>query len=142
MRLEMLEEAVEVIRLLWQGGMQSHRGRHYTRRQRAHLHAARHSRRRSTSPGFGPKAIDLAARIGDGYCTTSPDADSIERFRANGGERKTVQAGTKVCYGPDRAEAVKTAHRIWPNERCPASWPRCCRPPPTSSRPPSSSPRR
>ena len=28
-RLEMLEEAVEVIRTLWQGGMQSHRGRHY-----------------------------------------------------------------------------------------------------------------
>src|SRR3954465_13378228 len=29
-RLEMLEEAVEVIRLLWQGGEQTHRGRHYT----------------------------------------------------------------------------------------------------------------
>src|SRR3982751_2837682 len=29
-RLEMLEEAVEVIRLLWQGGYQTHRGRHYT----------------------------------------------------------------------------------------------------------------
>jgi G6PDH family F420-dependent oxidoreductase len=29
-RLEMLEEAVEVIRLLWQGGQCSHRGRHYT----------------------------------------------------------------------------------------------------------------
>ena len=29
-RLEMLEEAVEVMRLLWQGGEQTHRGRHYT----------------------------------------------------------------------------------------------------------------
>ena len=28
-RLEMLEEAVAVIRLLWQGGVQSHCGRHY-----------------------------------------------------------------------------------------------------------------
>ena len=28
-RLEMLEEAIEVIRLLWQGGNQSHHGRHY-----------------------------------------------------------------------------------------------------------------
>jgi G6PDH family F420-dependent oxidoreductase len=28
-RREMLEEAVQVIRALWQGGMQSHRGRHY-----------------------------------------------------------------------------------------------------------------
>src|SRR3954469_7966676 len=29
-RLEMLEEAVEVIRLLWEGGYQTHRGKHYT----------------------------------------------------------------------------------------------------------------
>ena len=29
-RLEMLEEAIEVIRLLWQGGYQSHHGTHYT----------------------------------------------------------------------------------------------------------------
>jgi len=29
-RLEMLEEAVEVMRLLWEGGYQTHRGRHYT----------------------------------------------------------------------------------------------------------------
>src|ERR671933_2068594 len=29
-RLEMLEEAIEVMRLLWQGGMQSWRGKHYT----------------------------------------------------------------------------------------------------------------
>lgn len=29
-RLEMLREAIEVIRLLWQGGRQTHRGRHYT----------------------------------------------------------------------------------------------------------------
>ena len=31
-RLEMLEEAVEVMRLLWQGGQRSHRGRHWRRR--------------------------------------------------------------------------------------------------------------
>src|SRR4051794_16068757 len=29
-RLEMLEEAVEVMRLLWQGDYQTHRGKHYT----------------------------------------------------------------------------------------------------------------
>src|SRR5947207_6943002 len=29
-RLEMLEEAVAVIRMLWEGGTQSHHGRHYT----------------------------------------------------------------------------------------------------------------
>ena len=29
-RFEMLEEAIEVIRLLWRGGLQNHRGRYYT----------------------------------------------------------------------------------------------------------------
>jgi G6PDH family F420-dependent oxidoreductase len=29
-RLEMLEEAIEVIRLLWEGGVKDHDGRHYT----------------------------------------------------------------------------------------------------------------
>ena len=29
-RLEMLEEAIEVMRLLWQGDYQTHRGKHYT----------------------------------------------------------------------------------------------------------------
>ena len=29
-RLEMLEEAIEVMRTLWSGGQRSHRGRHYT----------------------------------------------------------------------------------------------------------------
>ena len=28
-RLEMLEEAIDVLRLLWEGGYQSHQGRHY-----------------------------------------------------------------------------------------------------------------
>lgn len=30
-----------------------------------------------------------------------------------------MQAGTKVCFGPDKADAVKTLHRLWPNEALP-----------------------
>jgi G6PDH family F420-dependent oxidoreductase len=116
-RLEMLEEAVEILRLLWQGGMQSHRGRHY-RVSNARIYTLPETPPPIYVSGFGPKSVDLAARIGDGFCTTSPD-DLIQRFRSNGGGDKPVQAGTKVCYGPDRAEAVKTVRRIWPNERLP-----------------------
>src|ERR687884_430304 len=29
-RIELLEESIEVMRLLWEGGEQTHRGRHYT----------------------------------------------------------------------------------------------------------------
>jgi G6PDH family F420-dependent oxidoreductase len=112
-RLEMLEEAIEVIRLLWQGGQQSHRGRHY-RVENAELFDLPDEAPPIIVSGFGPKATDLAARVGDGYATTSPDAELIERFRSGGGSGKPVQAGAKVCWAEDEAEARRTAHRLWP----------------------------
>ena len=68
--------------------------------------------------GFGPKAIDVAARIGDGFVTTSPDADGIGQYRAGGGTGP-VHAGTKVCFMADADEARRTVHRLWPNEALP-----------------------
>ena len=32
--------------------------------------------------GFGPKATELAARIGDGFVNTSPEAELVERTAA------------------------------------------------------------
>jgi G6PDH family F420-dependent oxidoreductase len=117
-RLEMLEEAIEVIRKLWTGEVVSHDGEHYRVR-----HARLYTRPSEPPPilvsGFGPKSVDLAARVGDGYCITGPDSELISRYRSNGGEGKPVHAGTKVCYGPDEAEARRTVYRIWPNEALP-----------------------
>jgi G6PDH family F420-dependent oxidoreductase len=62
--------------------------------------------------------VRLAARIGDGYVTTMPDADLIKLYRDEGG-KGPVQAGTKVCFGSDEASARETAHRLWPNEQLP-----------------------
>jgi G6PDH family F420-dependent oxidoreductase len=117
-RLEMLEEAIEVIRRLWRGQVVSHRGRHY-RVRHARIYTLPSQPPPILMSGFGPKSVDLAGRIGDGYVTTIPDPDLISRFRAAGGEGKPIQAGTKVCYGADEAEARRTAHRIWPNEQLP-----------------------
>jgi G6PDH family F420-dependent oxidoreductase len=117
-RLEMLEEAVEVMRLLWRGGQRSHRGRHY-RVENARIYTLPDGPPRVIVSGFGPKATDVAARIGDGYATTTADGDLITRFREGGGADKVVQAGTKVCFGEDEAAARRTAHRLWPNEVLP-----------------------
>jgi G6PDH family F420-dependent oxidoreductase len=117
-RLEMLEEAVELIRELWRGTVVSRRGRHY-RVQQARIYTRPESPPPIPMSGFGPKAVDLAARIGDGYVTTTPDAELIGRFRSNGGAGKPVQAGMKVCWGPDEAEARRTVRRLWPNEGLP-----------------------
>ena len=116
-RLEMLEEAVEVIRLLWQGGDQSHRGHHY-RVENARLYDLPEQPPEILVSGFGPKSVRLAAKIGDGYVTTMPDADLIKLYRDEGG-KGPVQAGTKVCFASDESDARKTAHRLWPNEQLP-----------------------
>jgi G6PDH family F420-dependent oxidoreductase len=116
-RLEMLEEAVEVIRLLWQGGQRSHHGRHYTV-ENARVYDLPDEPPPILVSGFGPKAIDVAAKIGDGFCTTSPDKEAIERYRSQGGQGP-VHAGTKVCFMADADQARETILRLWPNEGLP-----------------------
>jgi G6PDH family F420-dependent oxidoreductase len=117
-RLEMLEEAVEVIRTLWQGGAQDHRGRHY-RVAHARVYDLPDSPPPIIVSGFGPKAIELAGRIGDGFCTVGPDSDAVKQFRTSGGEGKVVQGGLKVCWDADEARARQTVYRLWPNEALP-----------------------
>ncbi|MEA2140697.1 MAG: hypothetical protein QOC91_796 [Solirubrobacteraceae bacterium] len=117
-RLEMLEEAVEVIRKLWQGGMQSHRGRHY-RVEKARIYDLPESAPPIIISGFGPRSTKLAARIGDGFCTVAPVKEAVESFRAEGGQGKLVAGGTKVCWAPDEQTARATAHRLWPNDPLP-----------------------
>jgi G6PDH family F420-dependent oxidoreductase len=116
-RLEMLEEAVAVIRLLWEGGVQSHRGEHY-RVDHARIYDLPEQTPPIIVSGFGPQAISLAARIGDGFATVQPDADAVKQYRreADRSEQKLVAGGTKVCWGDDEAACRRTAHRLWPNE--------------------------
>ncbi|CAN5451314.1 MAG: TIGR03557 family F420-dependent LLM class oxidoreductase [Nocardioidaceae bacterium] len=117
-RLEMLEEAVQVMRELWSGDFVSHRGRHYTV-DTARIYTLPAEPPKVYVSGFGPKAVDLAARIGDGYVATMPDPDLISRFRDNGGGDKPAQGGTKVCYADTEDEGVKLAHRLWRNSGVP-----------------------
>ncbi|MFI2711558.1 TIGR03557 family F420-dependent LLM class oxidoreductase [Micromonospora sp. NPDC018662] len=117
-RLEMLEEAVEVIRELWRGDFVNHHGPHYT------VEHARIYTRPETPPsiyvsGFGPKAIELAARIGDGYVSMMPDADMVRRFRDAGGGDKPCQGGFKAAYADTADEGARIAYERWPNAGVP-----------------------
>ena len=116
-RREMLEEAVEVIRMLWHGGQRSHHGRHYTV-ENARLYDLPDEPPPILVSGFGDEAVRLAARIGDGFVTTAPDEQAIGLYRSEGG-RGPIQAGTKVCFMADEEEARRTVHTLWPNEGLP-----------------------
>jgi G6PDH family F420-dependent oxidoreductase len=116
-RLEMLEEAVVLIRRLWEGAFVDHHGPHFTAEQ------ARIYTRPDRAPeiyvsGFGPEATRLAARVADGYITTSPDAELPDLFRSESGG-KPATAGFKVAWAPTKDEGVDQAYRLWPNSALP-----------------------
>jgi G6PDH family F420-dependent oxidoreductase len=113
----MLEEAVEVMRKLWEGGLTSHVGRFY-QVENARVYSLPDTPPPVLVSALGPKAVSLAARIGDGYISTSPDKESLDSYVEQGG-KGLKQGGMKVCWGRDEAAARKTAHELWPNSLLP-----------------------
>jgi G6PDH family F420-dependent oxidoreductase len=113
-RREMLEEAVELMRRLWEGGAIEHHGRHYTV-ENARIYTLPEEPPPVMVSATGPRSAELAGRIGDGYIGVSPDRELIEEFEAAGGGGKPRYGGIKVCWAEDQAEARRTAHRLWPN---------------------------
>lgn len=117
-RLEMLEEAIEVIRRLHTGEKVGHHGEYYDVEE-ARIYTVPDQPVPIYVSAFGPKAAELAAQVGDGLCTTMPDAELITKFRDGGGGDKPVQAGTKVSWDTDADRALEVAHRLWANEQLP-----------------------
>ncbi|MET8807022.1 LLM class F420-dependent oxidoreductase [Streptomyces sp. NPDC004546] len=117
-RLEMLEEAIQVMRRLFTGEEVNHQGTHYTV-ENARLYTVPEEPVPIDISGFGPKATSLAARVGDGYITMMPEEEMVTQFRKGGGGAKPVSGGTKVCYGTDREDCVRTVRRLWYNELLP-----------------------
>jgi coenzyme F420-dependent glucose-6-phosphate dehydrogenase len=113
-RQERLEEAIEVIRLLWQGGLRSHRGRHFTV-ENARLYTLPEQPPPILVAVAGKRSTELAARAADGLVGTAPAAETVERFRAGGGDRKPTYGQVHVCWAESEAEARKTALEWWPN---------------------------
>lgn len=112
-RQAMLEEAIQVIRLLWREGYHDHAGRFYT------VENARIYTRPDRPPPImvaagGGKSAVLAGRLGDGLVATEPDSQLVQQFREAGGAGKPRYAELSVCWAADEAAARRTAHRWWP----------------------------
>ncbi len=116
-RLEMLEEAVEVIRKLWEGGYTSHRGVHYLV-ENARIYTLPEQLPPILVAAAGPEASRLAASIGDGFVGVSPDPGGVKTFLESGGTGPRYGKVT-VCWGDDERDAVRTAHRTWRNSAVP-----------------------
>jgi coenzyme F420-dependent glucose-6-phosphate dehydrogenase len=112
-RLAMLEEAVDIIRRLWSGETVDHRGAFYEV-ENARLFDPPSVDVPIIVSGFGPSAVELAARIGDGYWGHSPDKETVDRYRSAGGAGPRY-AQLNVCWAADEAKARATVHEVWPN---------------------------
>jgi G6PDH family F420-dependent oxidoreductase len=117
-RLDMLAEAVAVIRELLGGHLVSHHGMHYTV-DTARLYSVPDLPPPIYLSGFGPKAIKLAARIADGYICVQPNPDFVRLYRESGGGDRPVQGGLKVSWHPDAGQARKAMLRLWPTDAIP-----------------------
>jgi coenzyme F420-dependent glucose-6-phosphate dehydrogenase len=113
-RQERLEEAIEVIRKLWDGDLTSHRGRHFTV-ENARVYTLPGRLPPIIVAGAGPQATELAGRIGDGFFGLVPDREVIDQFEAAGGRDKPRYGQVHVCWARDEAEAKSTAFEWWPN---------------------------
>jgi G6PDH family F420-dependent oxidoreductase len=113
-RLEMLEEAVAVLRLLWQGGEQTHRGKHYTV-DHARVYDLPDEPIGVYVAAAQSNAAELAGRIGDGFISTAPDGEVVEAFEAAGGKGKPKFGMIHVAYDEDARAGLQRAHDLWPN---------------------------
>jgi len=113
-RLEMMEEAIEVMRLLWQGGEQTHRGKHYTV-DHARVYTLPDEPPEIYIAAAAPKAAELAGRLGDGFISTSPEKGFVEKFAEAGGDGKPKLGMMHCAYDRDEKAALERATKLWPN---------------------------
>ncbi|MFI6357500.1 LLM class F420-dependent oxidoreductase [Streptomyces sp. NPDC050743] len=108
-RHEMLEEAVGIIRALFEGGHVTHHGPHYD------VDSARLWDLPDQPPPIGiavsgDQSCELAGHLADLLIATEPEPGLVEAFDRHGGSGKPRVGQLPVCYDRDRDTAVKRAH--------------------------------
>lgn len=122
-RLEMLEEAIGVLRKLWEGERTTIRGKHFTVEQ-ARIYTLPEEPPPIYVAAGGDIATKLAGRVGDGLVGLVPDESVIGTFEEAGGAGKPKVGQVHVCVAPDEDQARATAVEWWPNAAVPGdlSW--------------------
>jgi G6PDH family F420-dependent oxidoreductase len=112
-RLEMLEEAIEIIHKLFAGDYETYRGKHYTVEQLKLYDAPTHPPA-IIMAAKAEASAQLAAAVADGTMNTSPDAEIVQAFKVAGG-RGPIYGKVTGAFAPDVAAARKIAKERQPN---------------------------
>lgn len=113
-RQEMLQEAVDIIRQLWQGGDQSHRGVYYTV-DNARIYTLPPEPPPIVIAAAGTDSATMAGKIGDGLISVAPQKQVVQTFEQAGGDGKPKYAQMTVCWAKDEETARQTAFKWWAN---------------------------
>ena len=108
-RHERLREAGEIFQLLWQGGFQTYRGRHFTAED-VRIYDLPEEPIRVVVGVSGPSSLDVAADVGaDGIMATEPDADLVDGWAERSGKRANTWSEVPMAYAPTDEEGLQLA---------------------------------
>jgi G6PDH family F420-dependent oxidoreductase len=110
LRLDILREAVELIRELWTGETVDHRGEFFTV-ENARIYTIRPDPPPIQVSGSDEAAVLLAAEIGDGYITTSRDEQLLKAFRSAAPDKPTT-LGYQVAWANSADETGRHVEEL------------------------------
>lgn len=116
-RLEMLQEAVAIIRELWEGETTSHWGEYYVVED-ARLYTLPEELPPLMVAAGGEQSAQAAGKMADGFISTAPEQNLVQLYKDAGGPGPCIGQLT-VCWAEDEAEARETVHRVWPTSALP-----------------------
>ena len=121
-RLEMLAEAVDVIRSLWTGEEVNHHGEHFTVEE-ARLFTLPEEPPDLAVAAAGTDSAAAAGDLGDALVSVAPDGDVVEAFEdahsGSDGSAVPKYGQATVCFAESEREARQTVHEWWPNTGLP-----------------------
>jgi len=104
-RHERFREALEIIRLLWQGGYRSYDGR-YLKLEDARVFDLPDELPVIAVAASGPRSAKIAAELGDGLFAVEPDGALVRRWRELGGHGPAY-GEMPLAWAPDEESAVR-----------------------------------
>ena len=112
-RIEMLAEAVDVIRTLWQGGMQDYDGCYY-HVENAQIYTLPEELPLIYMAADGPMAAATAASNGDGLIVSGGKKEILDIFNEKGGEGRPSYSEFSLSWAETDKKAVDLVYKYWP----------------------------
>src|SRR5262249_26060964 len=111
-RLDMLKEAVGIMRELWSGNMVTSRKRHFIV-ENARIYTLPEKLPPIYLAASGPESATVAGELAAGLIGTTPNKEMTRRFTEAGGKQKPRIGQMTVCWASTLKKAKETALKYW-----------------------------